>query len=142
MTRKTFQRFAFVALALTASIQGLIVAAGADTKPTPVTTTTVPKVVLTITSPDAEGMIDAIFAYKWGKVAVCETGGNWTMHGSVFSGALGIRNNVWLAYGGGQYAPHAGLADPSEQITIARRIQASAGIPNYVPDQSGCNGGW
>ena len=64
------------------------------------------------------------------------------MHGSIFSGALGIRNNVWLAYGGGEFAPHAGLAEPKEQITIARRIEAQAGTPNYVPDQKGCSGGW
>jgi len=75
---------------------------------------------------------------QWNRVAVCETGGNWRMHGSRYSGGLGFRNDVWLEYGGGRYAPHAGLANPEEQVTIARAIQARAGIANFVPDQNGC----
>jgi len=69
----------------------------------------------------------------WSVVAECETGGNWSMEGSVFSGGLGIRNDVWAQYGGTQYAPTAGGATPSEQILIAEQIQANP------PDQNGCS---
>jgi hypothetical protein len=74
----------------------------------------------------------------WRKVAWCETHGNWQMHGSIYSGGLGIRNDVWLAYGGGEYAPHAGLANMHQQIIVAKRINHSG----YVPDQNGCEGSW
>jgi len=33
-------------------------------------------------------------------------------------------------------------ATPEQQIFIAIKIQALAGIPNYVPDQYGCGRGW
>ena len=140
MTRRTLQHVALASLAFAAVFQGLLPNAAAD--PKPATTTTVKSVDITIVPPDTQAMMEAFYAYQWGKVAVCETGGNWQMRGSIYSGALGIRNNVWLAYGGGEFAPVAGLAEPSEQITIARRIEARAGTPNYVPDQRGCSGGW
>lgn len=74
----------------------------------------------------------------WRKVAWCETRGNWQMQGSIYSGGLGIRNDVWLAYGGGEYAPNAGLANMHQQIIVAKRINKSG----YVPDQYGCEGSW
>lgn len=74
---------------------------------------------------------------KWQKVAICEEGGNWQFQGPIFSGGLGFRNYVWLAYGGGQYAPNAGLATPEQQVAIAKKING-----DYVPDQNGCGGGW
>jgi hypothetical protein len=74
---------------------------------------------------------------KWQKVAICEQGGNWRVQGPIFSGGLGFRNYVWLAYGGGQYAPNAGLATPQQQVAIAKKING-----NYVPDQNGCSGSW
>lgn len=73
----------------------------------------------------------------WDRVANCETGGNWAMEGPVYSGALGISNHNWWAYGGGEFASNAGLASPSEQIIVAERIQSSP------PDQWGCSAaGW
>ena len=139
MKRRTFQRIAFAVLFILAILQAVTTtpSAGADPKQVKVKS-----VDIVITTVDPQDFLNAFYAYQWGKVAVCETGGNWQMHGSIFSGALGIRNNVWLAYGGGEFAPHAGLAEPKEQITIARRIEAQAGTPNYVPDQKGCSGGW
>jgi hypothetical protein len=79
---------------------------------------------------------------QWNRVAICETGGNWKMHGSRYSGGIGFRNDVWTEYGGQKYAPHAGLATPEEQVLIARTIQARAGVPNFVPDQDGRCRGW
>ena len=75
---------------------------------------------------------------EWRKVAVCETGADWTMEGPVYSGALGIQNVNWVAYGGLQFAPTAGQATPVEQVIVARRI--NRGFP--VPDQHGCSGKW
>jgi hypothetical protein len=74
---------------------------------------------------------------KWTKVAWCETHGNWQMHGATFSGGLGISNVVWNEYGGLEFAPHAGLATPKEQVVIAIRINKG-----YIPDQNGCEGAW
>ena len=91
--------------------------------PAPTTTTT------TLVSPDTQK--------AWNKVAWCETHGDWDMRGATFSGGLGISNVVWLEYGGAEFAPHAGLATPQEQMVVATRINGT-----YVPDQHGCNGGW
>ena len=72
----------------------------------------------------------------WMKVAVCETGGNWQMQGSAYSGGVGFANSTWFAYGGSEFASNAGLATMDQQITVAKRIQPSP------PDQNGCSGGW
>lgn len=87
------------------------------------------------TTPPSDGVTDAQRA-AWGKVAQCETGGNWSMQGPTYSGALGILNANWRAYGGLVYAPNAGLATEDEQILVAERIQSSP------PDQWGCSGAW
>lgn len=82
-------------------------------------------------------LVSPLVMAKWSKVAWCETHGDWQMHGATFSGALGISNIVWHEYGGREFAPHAGLATPQEQVLVATRING-----NYVPDQNGCEGGW
>ena len=82
---------------------------------------------------------------KWQKVAWCESHQQWhqVYPGShAFSGGIGMRNDVWWEFGGRQFAEYSGQATPEQQVFIARRIQASAGVPEYVPDQTGCNGGW
>lgn len=82
---------------------------------------------------------------KWSKVAWCESHQRWyQVHPGVhaFSGGIGMRNDVWWEYGGRQFAEYSGQATPEQQVFIARRVQASAGIPEYVPDQTGCNGSW
>ncbi len=61
----------------------------------------------------------------WDTQAMCETGGNWHMQGSRYSGGLGFLNSTWDAYGGRQFAPNAGLATREQQIVIAERIQPS-----------------
>ena len=87
-----------------------------------------------------------VFA-KWSKVAQCETNRNWgrKFWGPLaYSGGLGIQNRNWLHFGGYEDfgAPTAGHASPVEQVIIARRIQAAAGVPNFVPDQDGRCRGW
>ena len=72
----------------------------------------------------------------WSKVASCEEGGNWAIQGSMYSGGLGMLNQTWVAYGGLDFTPNAGLATMVQQIAVAKRIQ-----PN-PPDQNGCSGPW
>lgn len=75
---------------------------------------------------------------KWNKVATCETGGRWYSQGPIYSGGLGIRNDVWIEYGGRQFGPTAGYATPQQQVYIAKKINSNG----YVPDQYGCEGAW
>ncbi len=81
-------------------------------------------------------LVSAAVMAAWQRVAECEVGGDWSMQGPVYSG-IGFRNDSWLAYGGAQFAPNAGLATPMEQVIVAERIEGS-----YIPDQYGCAGGW
>ena len=95
-----------------------------------VTTTTVPP------------LVSAADMARWSKVNVCEEGGRWHVRGSIYSGGLGITNRNWIAFHGTDFAPNGALATPEQQVVIAKRIQAYGGVPNYVPDQNGCTGGW
>jgi LysM repeat protein len=66
---------------------------------------------------------------NWSAIAACESGGNWSDNtGNGFYGGLQFTEQTWLAYGGGQYAPSANLASPSEQIAVAERVLAGQGI--------------
>jgi len=98
-----------------------------------ITTTTVEKVP-PLVSPE-------IMA-KWQKVAQCETGNNWHAMGSMYQGALGILVSNWYSFGGFKLFGPLYDATPEQQVFIAIKIQASAGIPDYVPDQYGCGRGW
>lgn len=74
---------------------------------------------------------------EWQHVAVCEVGGNWSMHGPAYSG-IGFANSTWLEYGGSRFAPHAGAAPRDVQILIGMKITGG-----WVPDQNGCSPfGW
>jgi hypothetical protein len=70
-------------------------------------------------------------AWTWDDTARCETGGDWSMQGSSYSGGLGFANSTWDAYGGQEFAPNAGMASREQQIQVAERIQSTPG---------GCNG--
>jgi hypothetical protein len=70
---------------------------------------------------------------EWSKVNMCEEHGNWHVHGTEFSGGLGISVSNWIAYGGqAEFGPEW-AASPDEQIVIAMRMQP------YPPDQNGCS---
>ena len=64
----------------------------------------------------------------WDRMAQCETGGNWQHypHGT-WTGGLGIYNQTWLGWGGGEFAPTAGQATKEQQIIVAERIAADIG---------------
>ena len=64
----------------------------------------------------------------WYRLGVCETGLNWRMHGSQYSGAFGFYNGTWLAYGGGRFAAYADGASPRAQLWVARRVAARVGL--------------
>jgi uncharacterized protein YabE (DUF348 family) len=68
----------------------------------------------------------------WDELAQCESGGRWDTVDSApaanaFDGGLGIFRGTWLAYGGAQFAPNAGLATREEQIIVGMRIYADLG---------------
>lgn len=67
----------------------------------------------------------------WDRLAQCETGGNWSMHGSSFSGGLGFYNGTWSAFGGREFAPNAGLATREQQIIVAMRVRARYGYTGW-----------
>jgi outer membrane receptor protein involved in Fe transport len=90
-------------------------------------------------------LVPAPIMAKWQKVAWCESHANWTQKHEgphAFSGALGIRNDVWLAHGGARFGLTPGDATPQEQVVIAREIERRGGAPGYVPDQDGYCSGW
>jgi resuscitation-promoting factor RpfB len=59
----------------------------------------------------------------WDRMAMCETGGNWAHYpNGTYTGGLGIYNGTWLTWGGGEFAPRAGLATREQQIAVANRI--------------------
>jgi hypothetical protein len=68
---------------------------------------------------------------NWDGIANCETGGNWSMQGSRFSGGLGFANTTWSSFGGGQFAPNAGQATREQQIVVAERVYARYGLSGW-----------
>ncbi|MDA8315279.1 MAG: transglycosylase family protein [Actinomycetota bacterium] len=75
----------------------------------------------------------------WETVARCETGGDWSMEGPVYSGGLGMLASTWAGYGGLAFAPSAGQATPAEQVTIARRVETP---PPFDDTPAGGCQGW
>lgn len=69
----------------------------------------------------------------WDRLAQCETGGNWGMTGSTYSGGIGFLNAAWNEWGGLEFAALAGHATREEQIIIGERILAGVG-----PSAWGC----
>jgi hypothetical protein len=67
----------------------------------------------------------------WDGIARCETGGNWRMQGSTFSGGLGFANSTWSSFGGHEFAPNAGMASREEQIAVAERVYGRYGLSGW-----------
>jgi hypothetical protein len=68
---------------------------------------------------------------NWDGIAECETGGNWSMQGSTFSGGVGFANSTWNGFGGREFAPNAGQATREEQIVVAERVYARYGLSGW-----------
>lgn len=67
----------------------------------------------------------------WDRMAQCETGGNWSMVGSRYSGGLGFYNGTWDAFGGREFAARAGQATREQQIVVANRIANEVGLSGW-----------
>jgi hypothetical protein len=68
---------------------------------------------------------EAASASKWDRLAVCESGGNWSINsGNGYSGGLQVSLPTWRAFGG-KDAPHR--ASRTEQINVAERILRAQG---------------
>jgi resuscitation-promoting factor RpfB len=68
-------------------------------------------------------------AAMWDRIAQCESGGNWHINtGNGYYGGLQFDKGSWLANGGADFAPRADLASRAEQITVANRYYAKAGL--------------
>lgn len=67
----------------------------------------------------------------WDRLAQCETGGNWNMQGSRYSGGLGFYNGTWDSFGGREFASNAGMATREQQITVAERVRARYGYTGW-----------
>lgn len=80
--------------------------------------------------PDAPSTPSAIplpLTSYWEKIAQCETESDWQHKGGngaghYYEGGLGIYDETWLAWGGGQFAKHAYEATKEQQIIVANRI--------------------
>jgi Transglycosylase-like domain len=68
---------------------------------------------------------------NWDGIADCETGGNWSMQGSTFSGGVGFANTTWNSFGGREFAPNAGQATREQQIAVAERVYARYGLSGW-----------
>ena len=68
-------------------------------------------------------------AAMWDRIAQCESGGNWHINtGNGYYGGLQFDRGSWLANGGADFASRADLASRAEQITVANRYYAKAGL--------------
>ena len=75
------------------------------------------------------GGLNTANAAMWDRIAQCESGGNWHINtGNGYYGGLQFLTSTWLSNGGGSFAPRADLASREQQITIANRLYARAGL--------------
>lgn len=77
---------------------------------------------------------------QFDKLAQCESSGNWSIDVGLFEGGVQFLNSTWLAYGGGEFAPHANEATREEQIYVANKLQKVTGWKSWP----GCSAkyGW
>lgn len=72
----------------------------------------------------------------WVRIAQCESGNRWNINtGNGYYGGLQFDYGSWLANGGADFAPRADLATREQQITVANRYYAKAGLRPW-----GCKG--
>ena len=66
---------------------------------------------------------------NWDAVAACESGGNWAINtGNGYYGGLQFNRASWNANGGRDFAALPHQASRAEQITVANRYYAKAGL--------------
>ena len=68
-------------------------------------------------------------AAMWDRIAQCESTGNWSINtGNGYYGGLQFDISSWMANGGDDFASRPDLASRAEQITVANRYYAKAGL--------------
>jgi resuscitation-promoting factor RpfB len=114
-----------------------VVLVGTKQRPAPAprtatTSTTTKRTTTTTTSGGGSTSgagINLARAAMWDSIAQCESGGNWSINtGNGYYGGLQFLTSTWLSSGGGDFAPRADLASRAEQITVANRYYAKAGL--------------
>ena len=58
----------------------------------------------------------------WDRIAQCEVGGDWAMHGRIYSG-IGFANSTYARYRYNWMPENAGDASPLEQIAVGERVR-------------------
>ena len=80
-------------------------------------------IVALAVSPSAHGKLSPDRIAFWDRIARCETGGNWRMSGSIYSGGVGFANSTWRWWarelGLLSQFPNANLAPRMVQIRVA-----------------------
>ncbi|MFV0464230.1 MAG: transglycosylase family protein [Nostocoides sp.] len=104
-----------------------VVLVGTKSRPAPTTSSTSGSAGNT-----SGGGLNVANSGMWDRIAACESGGNWSINtGNGYYGGLQFLTSTWLAYGGGQFAPRADLASRAQQITVANRYYAAAGLSGW-----------
>ena len=68
-------------------------------------------------------------AAMWDRIARCESGGNWSINtGNGYYGGLQFSLSTWNSVGGRDFAASPNQASRAEQITVANRLYAKAGL--------------
>lgn len=68
-------------------------------------------------------------AAMWDRIARCESGGNWQINtGNGYYGGLQFALASWRANGGTDFAAYPHKATRAQQITVANRYYAKAGL--------------
>lgn len=77
----------------------------------------------------ARGMVDV----DWDAIANCETGGNWSMHGSYYSTGLGVMNQAVRENSSADAAARmlAGTSNREEEIAMAVRLREKHGLQSW-----------
>lgn len=83
----------------------------------------------TKTAPSSGKGINLARAAMWDRIARCESGGRWNINtGNGYYGGLQFARASWNANGGRDFAAYPHQASRAEQITVANRYYAKAGL--------------
>ena len=114
---------------VTVTARDAVLAVGTKTRPATTTPSTGGGSTPTTTTPTSGAGINLANAAMWDRIAMCESGGNWHINtGNGYYGGLQFASASWLAWGGADFAPRADLASREQQITVANRYYAVAGL--------------
>ncbi|MEO6791499.1 MAG: transglycosylase family protein [Ornithinibacter sp.] len=111
-----------------------VVAVGSKARPKAIAPASSPKSSSSTTTTRSAGNtsgagINLANSGMWDRIAQCESGGNWSINtGNGYYGGLQFDRGSWLANGGADFASRADLASRAQQITVANRYYAKAGL--------------